>query len=115
MARSTAERPPVAAHVGRLVGDARVKGAIGQGGDGPPAAEEEVGLAGIADRPAAGLFGQFEQGPALTHGDHVVDELRLRLYFDVGNGIGFDLRDRGLLDGDVRDLRCLRDDLRLTP
>src|SRR6476646_9026343 len=99
MARSTAERPPVAAHVGRLVGDARVKGAIGQGGDRPPAAKEEFGLAGIADRPAAGLLGQFEQGPALTHGNHVVDEFRLRLSVEV-IGMG----ERGVAaDGRARD------------
>src|SRR3982075_785261 len=83
MARSTPERPPVAAHVGRLVGAPRVIGAVGQAGDRPAAAEEEVGLAGIADRPAASLLGELEQGPALAHGDDVVDELRLGLGVEV--------------------------------
>src|SRR5437870_5235940 len=54
----SSERPPIAADVGRLIGDARMVGTVGQAGDGLAAAEEEVGAAGIADRPAAGLLGE---------------------------------------------------------
>src|SRR5262245_55248307 len=65
----------------RLVGHARVIGAIGQGGDSLAAAEEEVGLPGIPNRPAAGFLRELEQAPALAERDHVIDELWLR--FDV--------------------------------
>src|SRR5262245_44445946 len=58
-------------------------GAVGQARDGVAAAEEEVGLARIADRPAAGLLGELEQGPALAHRDDVVGKLRLGLDLDV--------------------------------
>src|SRR5215471_21410597 len=75
--RSTPERPPVAAHMGRLIGDARVVRAVGQAGDGLAAAKKEVGMAGIADRPAAGLLVELEQGAALAKRDDVVDEFRL--------------------------------------
>src|SRR5436309_1244134 len=71
--RSTPERSPVAAHMGRLIGDARVVRAIGQAGDGLAAAQEEVGMAWIADRPAAGLLIEFEQRAALAERDDVVD------------------------------------------
>src|SRR5262245_52882181 len=77
------ERPAVAALIGRLIGNARMVGAVGQGRDGMCAAEEEVGLARIADRPAAGLLGELEQGPALAHRDDVVGKLRLGLDLDV--------------------------------
>src|SRR6476646_2681065 len=87
MARSTPERAPGAAQVGGLVGDARVIGAIGQAGDRPAAAEEEIRLAGIADRPAAGFLGELEQGPALTHGNDVVDQFRLGVGVE-GIGMG---------------------------
>src|SRR5262249_39886369 len=77
--RSTPERSPVAAHMGRLIGDARVVRAIGQAGDGLAAAKEEVGVAWIADRPAAGLLLWLEQRAALAGREDVVDQLRLQL------------------------------------
>src|SRR6266404_173612 len=83
----------------RLVGHARVIGAIGQAGDGLPAAKEEVGLPGIPNRPAAGFLRELEQATALAERDNVVDELRLRL--DIGligvgeRGIAPDRRPRG--------------------
>src|SRR5499426_4308473 len=80
--RSTPERSPVAAHMGRLIGDARVVRAIGQAGDGLAAAKEEVGMAWIADRPAAGLLVELEQGAALAERDDVVEQLRFQL--DIG-------------------------------
>src|SRR5262249_16227318 len=58
---STPKRSPVAAHMGRLIGDARVVRAVGQAGDGLAAAKEEIGMAGIADRPAAGFLVELEQ------------------------------------------------------
>src|SRR5215468_6632107 len=85
--RSTPERPPVAAHMGRLIGDARVVRAVGQAGDGLAAAKEEVGMAGIADRPAAGLLVELEQRAALAKRDDVIDEFRLQLDLEfVGLG-----------------------------
>ena len=70
-------KSPVAAHLGRLIGDARVMGAVGQAGDRLATAEEEVGANGIADRPAAGLLGEFKQCAALTEWDDVIDQLGL--------------------------------------
>src|SRR5215470_673499 len=85
--RSTPERSPVAAHMGRLIGDARVVRAIGQAGDGLAAAKEEVGMAWIADGPAAGLLVEFEQGAALAERDDVVEQLRFQLDIEfVGLG-----------------------------
>src|SRR5262249_53456048 len=81
--RSTPERSPVAAHMGRLIGDARVVRAIGQAGDGLAAAKEEVGVAWIADRPAAGLLVELEQRAALADRDDVVDQLRLQLDIEL--------------------------------
>src|SRR2546430_4525572 len=81
--RSTPERPPVAAHVGRLIGDARVVRAVGRAGDGLAAAKKEVGMAGIADRPAAGLLVELEQGAALARRDDVVEEFRLQLDLEL--------------------------------
>ena len=80
--RSGSELPSIPAHMRRLVGHARVIGAIGQAGDGLPAAKEEVGLPGIPNRPAAGFLRELEQATALAERDNVVDELRLRL--DIG-------------------------------
>src|SRR5262249_1548360 len=76
--RSTPERPPVAAHMGRLIGDARVVRAIGQAGDGLAAAKEEVGMAWIADRPAAGLVVELGQGGAPAGRGGVVRERRVQ-------------------------------------
>src|SRR5712691_4528927 len=66
-------------------------GAVGQAGDGLAAAEEEVGAARIADRPAAGLLGELEQGAALAERNDIVDQL--------GLGLGVELvgmRQRGI-------------------
>src|SRR6516165_8332928 len=85
--RSTPERSPVAAHMGRLIGDARVVRAIGQAGDGLAAAKEEIGIAWIADGPAAGLLVEFEQRAALAERDDVVEQLRFQLDIEfVGLG-----------------------------
>src|SRR5215471_3735478 len=81
--RSTPERPPVAAHMGGLIGDARVVRAIGQAGDGLTAAKEEIGMAWIADRPAAGLFVELEQCAALADRDDVIDQLRFQLDIEL--------------------------------
>src|SRR5215471_10138291 len=66
--------PPI---VHRLVGNPAVIGAIGQVVCRVPAAEEEVSAAGIADRPAAGLFIQLQKGLALL--DRYFQKLRLGL------------------------------------
>src|SRR5262249_56436443 len=77
-------RTPVAATIGRwLIGDTRMVGAIRQTRDRIAAAEEELGAAGIADRPAAGLLGQFQNGAALANRDNVLDELRNNLGLDL--------------------------------
>src|SRR5499433_3614362 len=89
--RSTPERSPVAAHMGRLIGDARVVRAIGQAGDGLAAAKEEVGMAWIADRPSTGLLVELEQRAALADRDDVVDQLGLQLDIEL---VG--LRERGV-------------------
>src|SRR6266480_2965835 len=81
--RSAPERAAVAARMRRLIGHPRMIGAVRQAGDGLSAAKEEVRLPGIADRPAAGLLGEFEQGAALADRDDVVDERRLRLDVEV--------------------------------
>src|SRR5262245_60093723 len=70
---SSPERPAVAPHIGGLIGDARMIGAVGQAGQRLAAAEEEVGAAGIADRPAAGVLVELEQRAALTDRDDIVD------------------------------------------
>ena len=71
-------RPLVAPAVAHwLVGDARVIGAIRRLVRVFAAAEEEFRAAGIADRPAAGLFGQLQQSLALL--DRNFDQFRLGL------------------------------------
>src|SRR3974390_3733580 len=67
--RTAAERGSLVAPAvgGRLGGDARVVRAIGELVDGIAATEEEIPAAWIADRPAAGLFGELPPGPALLH------------------------------------------------
>ncbi len=47
------------------------------------AAEEEVGGAWIADRPAAGVLIELEQAATLAERDHIVDDLRLRLRLEL--------------------------------
>src|SRR5262249_16217999 len=64
-------------------GDARVVRAVGQAGDGLAAAKEEVGMAGIADRPAAGFLVELEQRAALADRDDVVDQLGLQLDIEL--------------------------------
>ena len=71
----------------RLVGDARVIGAIGHAGRRPRAAIAELVLAGIADRPAAGGFLQLHDRAALTH-RHDIVELGQRLDMQVGHHVG---------------------------
>src|SRR5712675_1827301 len=78
-ARSTACRPAVAPGCRRLIGDAAVIAAIGRAGGGLAAAEEEIRLAGIADRPMAFLVIEFEQRAALAERNDVLDRLDLRL------------------------------------
>src|SRR5690606_3069290 len=76
------EMPLLAPAVGRrLIGDARVIRAIGQLVRGLAAAEKELAAAGIADRPAAGMLAELQQGLALLHRD--LDQLRLRLHVVV--------------------------------
>ena len=79
--RSARRLAVAAAVVGRLIGDARVIGAVGQAAERLAAAEEEIRGARIADRPAAGLFVEFEQRAALPIGMMFSIELRLRLEF----------------------------------
>src|SRR5262245_2155848 len=82
--KSGTGRSPVAAPVGgRLVGHARVIGAIGQLADGLAATEEEVLCAGIADRPAAFGVRELEQGTALSNRDDVLQRLGLRLRLEL--------------------------------
>src|SRR5262249_57136928 len=79
------------ANLGRRIGDGRVVRAVGQAGDGLAAAKEEVGMAWVADRPAAGLLVELEQRAALADRDDVVDQLRLELDIEL---VG--LRERGV-------------------
>src|SRR5262249_37392822 len=73
-------RPPVAAPVReRLVGHARMVGAVGQPRARVAAAEEEIGAARIADWPAAGALWQLTGRAPRAHRYDVVDDLRLRL------------------------------------
>src|SRR5579859_4995714 len=64
-----------------LIGDARMMRAVWQALQRLAAAEEELGTAGIADRPVAGILREFEQGLALIHRNHIVvgDGIVLRL------------------------------------
>src|SRR5437660_12868313 len=87
--RSLARRTPVAPGCRRLIGDAPVVSAIGCSGVGLAAAEEEVRLTGIADRPMALLLVEFEQRATLSERDDVLDQLRLRLQvIIVGRHVG---------------------------
>src|SRR5207237_8232103 len=74
----------------RLVGDARVISAVGQPGRRLAAAKEEVRAARVADRPAAGLFSEFQDAAPLPHRDDVVDVLGFRIHVVV-----VDWRQRG--------------------
>ena len=58
---------------GGLIGDARVVRAIGQAVECLAAAEEEFRARGIADRPVAGGFAEFEQRQPLAHRHDIVD------------------------------------------
>src|ERR1051326_7355976 len=81
-ARSAASphRASVAAPVrGRLISDPRVVVAIGQALDRRAAAEEELGGAGVADRPAALALVELEQRAALPDRYDVLDQLGLGL------------------------------------
>jgi two-component system phosphate regulon response regulator PhoB len=81
--RPERRRPPIAAQVGRLIGDTRMIRAIGQAGRRLTAAEEEVRAAGIADRPPAGRLRELEQRAPLTDRNDVVEDLRLGLHIVV--------------------------------
>src|SRR5947199_5718845 len=78
-----AKRPAVAPHIGGLIGHAGMIGAVGQAGDSLAAAEKEIGAAGIADWPAAGVLVELEQCAALTEGDHIVDEFGFWLAIEL--------------------------------
>src|SRR4051812_48356036 len=62
----SARWPPVAPGRRRLVGDAPVITAIGRAGDGLAAAEIEICLTRVADRPVAFVVIEFEQRAALA-------------------------------------------------
>src|SRR5438105_12030981 len=66
---------------GGLVGDARMMCAVGQAGQRLAAAEKEIRAGGIADRPMASGFIQFQQRHSLAHWNDIV----------VGDRIGFQL------------------------
>src|SRR6185312_2872186 len=62
--------------------DARVMRAIGQARKRLAAAEEEIRACGIADRPVAGGFVEFEQRQPLAHRHEVVESDRIGLHLD---------------------------------
>src|SRR3984957_7159734 len=77
-------RTPIATAIAdRLIRDARVIRAVRQTRDGMAAAKEKLRTAGIADRPAAGLFGQLQNGAALADGNDILDQFRGHLRFDL--------------------------------
>src|SRR5262245_36795306 len=80
--------PPVG---GRLIGHARVVRAVGQARERLAAAEEEVRACGIADRPVAGGFVEFQKRQPLAHRHDVV----------IGDRIGLDLDFKGLRERSV--------------
>src|SRR5262245_50956411 len=84
--RSVPERTLVTpAIAGRLISNAAVIGAVGQFIRGFAAAKEELGTAGIANRPSAGLLRQLQQSFALL--DWNFDQFRFRLdVIVVGEG-----------------------------
>ena len=87
----TRRRTSVAPRGGRLIRHAAVIGAIGRAADRVAAAKEEIGAAGIADRPAAGLFRQLQNGAALADRNDVLDQRRRGFLFDL---VG--VRERGI-------------------
>ena len=80
----------------RLIGDARVVRAVGKARERLAAAEEEVGAARIADRPMAGVLGQFQKRLALAHRHDVVegDRIGLDLHLEGMGERGVAARDR---------------------
>src|SRR5262245_56110161 len=77
------KRTPIAAHIGGPISDTRVVGAIRQARDRLTTTEKEIGRAGIADWPTAGILGEFEQAAALAERNDIVDRLRLRVDFEL--------------------------------
>src|SRR5205814_4877616 len=81
---TSAQRPFVAPpFAGGLISNPRVIGAIRQAGYRVAATEKEVVTAGVADRPAAGLLVEFQNGPALADWNDVVDQFRFGLQFEI--------------------------------
>src|SRR5690242_4244433 len=79
-AGASAQRAAIAATIGgRLIGDARVIIAVGQALDGRAAAKEELGAAGIADRPTALAVIELEQRAALPDRNDVLHHFGLGL------------------------------------
>src|SRR6266480_6038205 len=82
--RPPAQRPFVAPpFAGGLISNPRVIGAIRQAGYRVAATEKEVVTTGVADRPAAGLLVEFQNGPALADWNDVVDQFRFGLQFEI--------------------------------
>src|ERR1700690_3913704 len=95
-----------AAPAGRLIRPPRVMRTTGRPAEGVAAAKEKPAAAGIADRPAAGLLGQFKNGPALADRNDVIDQFRcgLRLHF-IGVGERSIAADRSAADAHHRRAR----------
>src|SRR5579875_57675 len=75
--RAFRQAPVAAPLVGRLIGHAGMIGAIGQFVDGFAAAKEELGAAGVADRPMTRPIVELEQCLALR--DRDFDQVRLEI------------------------------------
>src|ERR1044071_3505968 len=90
---SRTRRTPVAPGCRRLIGNAPVISAIRCSGGGLATAEEEVRLAGVADRPVALFLVEFEERAALPDRDDVLDRLRLGLRLVI---VGRHMRERGI-------------------
>src|SRR5688500_3955280 len=100
----SAQRPPIAADIGGLIGDTRMISAVRQAGDGLTATEEKLSVAGITDRPPAGFFRELEQGSTLAERNDVVDQLGLRLDIEI---VGMS-QSRVAANGGSRDPQHLR-------
>lgn len=72
--------PAITTQVCWLIGDAGVIGAIREVGCNMTAAEEEIGSAGVANRPAAGVVSQLKQRATLSNRDNVVEQLWFGLW-----------------------------------
>src|SRR6266567_3095069 len=76
---SASRRPPFPAAVRRLVGDPAVIAAVRHAHHRLAAAEEEIRLSRVPDRPMAFFVIELDQRATLTDRDDVVDQLRLGL------------------------------------